>query len=78
MIFPAGIATDEPVRVPMIIVAVLIYDLNDVEVKLKLSAYNLVTASVLSVGVARLMIFWELRLNDPVGADIEFKTVVFK
>lgn len=40
------------------------------------STYPFVAASVLSVGVARFVIFYEFKDNEEVGAVIEFKTVV--
>jgi hypothetical protein len=37
-----------------------------------------VVASVFRVGVARLIIFYEFRDKDPVGAVMLFKTVVLR
>lgn len=55
---------------PILIVAVL----NDDGILE--STYPFVAASVLSVGVARFIIFYEFKDNEEVGAVIEFKTVV--
>ena len=44
--------------------------------EIAVSTYSFVVASVFEVGVARLIIFYEFRDKDPVGAVILFKTVV--
>ncbi len=77
-VFISKVALGKTELVPSKIYAVAFNVANEIPPPPCESTYNLVAASVFKVGVARLVIFYELRLTDVVGAVIALRAVVFK